>query len=72
MESVYVLRRVLRSSIQKKKMEKKTSRTTLAPVGLQMALANRCILEFDNELLKMSGSVANIIRLAQNEQTRYC
>ena len=38
-----------------------------------MALANHCILEFDNELLKMSGSVANIIRLAQNtqnEQTR--
>ena len=40
-----------------------------------MALANRCILEFDNELLKVSGSVANIMRLAQNtqnEQTRNC
>ena len=63
-----MLRRGSRSSIQKKTGKKKTSRTTLAPVGLHLALANRCILEFVNELFKMSGSVANIIHLAQNTQ----
>ena len=67
-----MLRRGSRSSIQKQTgKKKKTSRTTLAPVGLHLALANRCILEFVNELFKMSGSVgsvANIIHLAQNTQ----
>ena len=31
-----------------------------------MAFANPCVLEFHNALMKMSGSVANIIRLAPN------
>ena len=38
---------------------------TLAPVGLQKVFANRRVLLFDKVLVKMSRSIANMIRIAQ-------